>query len=112
MHKFKSERSRSFMKKILKMDNELLEKLRSSHREPEEVYKKLKERPDVYTEADKYPLSDMYRLYVRNIRNDILIEATIAAAKDDFAKQIGQIISRLDVIKNEVKNIKDKLSIT
>ena len=48
----------------------------------------------------------------RNTRADILLEAAIVAARDDFAKQVSQIVSRLDNIENELKNIKDKLNIS
>jgi hypothetical protein len=104
--------SKSFMEKIVKRDSEVIKKLEATHREPDEVYKILKERLEIYAEADKYPLTDMYKLFVSNTRNDIYLQAAIVAAKDDFAKQVSQIISRLDNIENEIRNIKDKLSIS
>ena len=104
--------SKSFIDKMLRLDSEILKKLEAAQREPEEINKILKERLDIYAEADKYALSDMYRLFVRNSRNDILLQAAIVAAKQDFAKQVSQIISRLDVVENEIKNIKNKLNMS
>jgi hypothetical protein len=106
------EESKSFMGNIVKRDSEIIEKLRATHREPDQVYKILKERLELYDEASEYPLSDMYKLFIGNTKAIIYSQMTIVATKDDFAKQVSQIVSRLDDIENDINNIKGKSNIS
>ncbi len=105
------DRFQIFVEKIQKLDKKILERKELINKEPDEMFKILKERLDLYNTALQVPIPEKYQLFFSNIINDILVESTVVATKKEFAEQISQIISRIDDIANDIRTVKNKLKI-
>lgn len=101
----------SIINKVVHQDSEIIKQLDPTYRDAEKTYRVLKQRLDLYTEAQKLPISSIAMLYFNSARSTVLTEAMVAAARKDFDEQTSQIISRLDSIENEIKIIKEKLNV-
>ena len=107
----RKDRFQIFVEKIQKLDRKILERKELVNKEPEQMFKILKERLDLYNSALKIPIPEKYQLFFSNTINDILVESAVVATKKEFAEQVSQIISRLDDMEVDIKKIKAKLKI-
>jgi hypothetical protein len=105
---------KNFGEKIVKMDKGLREKMDEAFEkgDSEQVYRLTQERYNLYTEAEKYPLSETTKVLFSSMKGDVVLQVLLFKIKKDFEEQTSQIVTRLDTLENDVKDIKKKLGIS
>ncbi|MDQ4073879.1 MAG: hypothetical protein M3162_06190 [Thermoproteota archaeon] len=100
----------NFVMKILEEDGKLVEQMRQKKGQTEEQYKLLDRRLMLYEEALKMPMSDMHRLILDGSRSGVYSEMLVFQIRIEFEDQISKIVTRLDTIENDIKDLRKKLS--
>jgi hypothetical protein len=99
-----------YIERIMKMDDEIVQRMESSHGDPDAYYRLNRERLDLYTEASKMPIDRTTKVYFSLVASDITRDVALFKLRKDFDDQISQIISRLDDIDSDIRTMKDKLN--
>ena len=53
-------------------------------------------------------MSDLDRVLLSSMKERVLIEAMIYKTKQEFAEQVSNIITRLEIIESELKALRNK----
>ncbi|HEU4443594.1 MAG TPA: hypothetical protein VFR94_02855 [Nitrososphaeraceae archaeon] len=101
-----------YVDRIMKKDDEIVERMESAHGDPDMYYRLSKERLDLYDGAGKMPIDRITKINFSLVKSDILRDVAIFKLRKDFDQQISQVISRLDGIDDDIKTLKDKLNFT
>ncbi len=100
-----------FAKKIMEKDRELRKRMEDAHGESERILKILQERLAYYSAAGSVPTDPVTRVLVDSMEGDAVNQLALFQIRKDFDEQTSQIITRLDNMENEIRTIRDKLSI-
>lgn len=95
--------------RIMKMDDEIVQKMENSHGDADAYYRLNKQRLDLYDEASKLPVDRITQVYFSLVKSDITRDVALFKLRKDFDQQVSEIISRLDNIDSNIKSLKERL---
>jgi hypothetical protein len=99
-----------YVERISKMDDEIVQRMESSHGDPDAYYRLNQERLTLYETASKMPVDRLTKVFFSLVKSDITRDVVLFKLRKDFDQQVSEIISRLDNMDNDIKSLKDKLN--
>ena len=107
-----SEDAKTFFAKLPARDKELQEKRDEAFQKGQldDVVKFAEARRLLYEEALRYPLRDLDKVLISNMASDAATRVIFYQMWKQFGEQAAAIISRLDNLETEVKELKEKIN--
>jgi hypothetical protein len=98
---------KDFFTEIAKEEKPLLDEIRSARGQPDKMIDVLNKRYRIY---DKYErlMEGLERYFVNLMKNSLLTQIMIYKTRKDFDEQIAEIITRIDILEEDVKTLKNQ----
>jgi hypothetical protein len=98
---------RDFFSEIAKEEKPLLDEIRNARGQSDKMIEVLNKRYRIYDRYERI-MEGLERYFVNSMKTSLLTQIMIYKTKKDFDEQIAEIITRIDVLEEDFKTLKNQ----
>ena len=96
----------SLLDEIAKEELALKGEMHNASHHPDKMIEVLSKRYQIYDKYEKH-MEDPERLFINSMKSFLLTQQMIYKTREDFDEQIADIITRIDKLEEDVRNLKN-----
>ena len=98
---------KNYFNEIAKEELQLMDEIRTARGQPDRMIEVLNKRWRIYDKYEKL-MKDQERFFASSMKTSLITQTLIYKTRKDFDEQIADIITRIDILEEDVKNQKNQ----